>query len=422
MKARKLLDDCFLHDAERLKHEDAMRLIRQRVRRVSDIETVPLEKAAARIIAQDWAAPRDIPLFTNSAVDGYAFAHASLGAGETRLQVVMRAAAGDRARGKIGRGEAVRIFTGAPLPEGADSCIMQEDVKVEGDWIIVPPGLKLGANRRKAGEDAAAGAVVVRRGMRLRPQEIAAVASTGASAIPCYASLRAGLISTGNELVRPGEALSSSGVYDSNHSMLRGLLAGSGAQVKDLGIVADERQAVDAAIQSAARQCDIVFSTGGASRGEADHVVKALAQQGVVHGWQLAVKPGRPLAIGQIGDTVFMALPGNPVAVFVTFLLYGLPVLSLLQGESWREPQRYPLRTGFAYAGKKTGRREFWRGWIEESSEGPRLKKFERDGSGLISGLTRATGLIEVPEEVSEIAEGDFLGYIPFTEFGLPAP
>jgi molybdopterin molybdotransferase len=239
MKARKLLDDCFLHDAERLKHEDAMRLIRQRVRRVSDIETVPLERATSRIIAQDWAAPRDIPLFTNSAVDGYAFAHASLGAGETRLQVVMRAAAGDRARGKIGRGEAVRIFTGAPLPEGADSCIMQEDVKVEGDWIIVPPGLKLGANRRKAGEDAAAGAIVVRRGTRLRPQEIAAVASTGASAIPCSAPLRAGLISTGNELVRPGEALSSSGVYDSNHSMLRGLLAGSGAQIKDLGIVAD---------------------------------------------------------------------------------------------------------------------------------------------------------------------------------------
>jgi molybdopterin molybdotransferase len=422
MKARKLLDDCFLHDAERLKHEDAIALIRQRVRRVTDIDTVPLAKAAARIIAQDWVAPCDIPAFTNSAVDGYAFAHASLGAVETRLQVVMRTAAGDTPQGMIGKGEAVRIFTGAALPEGADSCIMQEDVRAERDSIIVPPGLKPGANRRRAGEDAAAGAVVVQRGTRLRPQEIAAVASTGASAIPCYSPLKAGLISTGNELVRPGEDLKSGGVYDSNHYMLRGLLEGTGAAVKDFGIVADERQAVEAAIQSAGRQCDVVFSTGGASRGEADHVVKVLAQQGVVHGWQLAVKPGRPLAIGQIGDTVFMALPGNPVAVFVTFLLYGLPVLSLLQGECWREPRRYPLRAGFAYAGKKTGRREFWRGWIEESSEGPKLKKFGRDGSGLISGLTRATGLIEVPEEVTDIAEGDMLAFIPFTEFGLPAP
>jgi molybdopterin molybdotransferase len=422
MKARKLLDDCFLHDGERLKHEDAIRLIRQRVRRVTDVETVPLEKAVARIIAEDRIAPRDIPAFTNSAVDGYAFAHASLGVGETPLRVVMRAAAGDSARGKIGRGEAARIFTGAALPEGADSCIMQEDIKLEGDRIIVPPGLKPGANRRKAGEDTAAGEIVVRCGTRLRPQEIAAIASTGASEIACYAPLRAGLISTGNELARPGEDLKSSGVYDSNHYMLRGLLAGTGAEIKDFGIVGDERQSVESAIRSAARQCDVVFSTGGASRGESDHVVKALAQQGVVHGWQLAVKPGRPLAIGQIGDTVFMALPGNPVAVFVTFLLYGLPVLSLLQGKSFREPQRYMLRTGFAFAGKKTGRREFWRGWIEESSEGPRLKKFERDGSGLISGLTCASGLIEVAEEIGAVREGDVLPFIPFTEFGLPAP
>jgi molybdopterin molybdotransferase len=418
-KARVLVDDCFLPDRERLKHDEAIDLIRERVHRVADVEPVALEHATGRILAEDVTAPRDVPGFANAAVDGYAFGHSSLGPGETRLKVVMRAAAGDEVHSILQRGEAVRIFTGAALPEGADTCIMQEDVSVEDDEIIVPAGVKPGANRRKAGEDVKAGETVVTSGTVLRPQEIAAIASTGSSGVNCFERLKVAIISTGNELARPGDRLKSSGVYDSNHFMLRGLLGGTGAQIDDFGIITDERGSVDVAIAKAAETCDVILSSGGASRGEADHIVRAILDMGVLHAWQLAVKPGRPLAMGQIGDKVFLGLPGNPVAVFVTFLLYTLPVLARLQGQTWQPPQRYPLQAGFTFRGKKAGRREFWRGWVEPTEAGPRLKKFGRDGSGLISGLRQATGLIEVPEDVTDVFEGELVSFIPFTEFGL---
>jgi molybdopterin molybdotransferase len=422
MKARRLVDDCFLNDGERLTHEEAIALIRERVSAVADVESVALMEASERVLAEDRSAPRDVPAFANAAVDGYAFAHASLGRGQTRLEVVARAAAGQEAKRALRPGEAIRIFTGAALPEGADSCVMQEDVEVEGRDIIVPHGIKPGANRRKAGEDMKAGEVIAKRGMRLRPQDIAALAAAGVEDVKCFAPLTVGLISTGNELVRPGAAQGPVQVYDSNHFMLRALLKRMGARTQDFGIIGDEAAAVEKAIAEAAERCDLVFSTGGASRGEADHVIKAIQEKGVVHGWQLAVKPGRPLGIGQIGDAVFLALPGNPVAVFVTFLLYGLPVLARLQGMNWRAPQRYGLKAGFSLPQKKQGRREFWRGWIEETAEGQRLKKFARDGSGLISGLRQATGLIEVPEAVTEVRDGDMLDFLPFTEFGIDPP
>jgi molybdopterin molybdotransferase len=422
MKSRRLLDDCFLHDAERLRHEDALALIRERVSCVAKVEPVPLAQASGRILAEEIKAPRDVPGFTNAAVDGYAFAHASLVSGRTRLRVVARAAAGEAEAAALQPGEALRIFTGAVMPEGADTCIMQEDVEVEGHDIIVPKGIKPFANRRMAGEDMKAGERIVAGGQRLRPQDVAALASAGVEAVRCFAPLQVGLISTGHEIVRPGTALKPSQVYDSNHFMLRALLQRTGAQILDFGIIEDERAAVDAAIAEAAGHCDLVFSTGGASRGEADHVIKAVQAKGVLYGWQLAVKPGRPLGIGQIDDTVFLALPGNPVAVFVTFLLYGLPVLGQLQGMNWRVPQRYGVKAGFSFAKKKQGRREFWRGWIEETAQGPRLKKFARDGSGLISGLRQAMGLIEVLEDITQVREGDVLNYIPFTEFGIDPP
>lgn len=422
MKVRRLVDDCFLHDAERLKHEEAVALIRERVGCVADIERVALAEALGRVAANEVKVLHDVPGFTNAAVDGYAFAHSSLGERSTLLKVVARTAAGEEAGRALRPGEAVRIFTGAVLPEGADTCIMQEDVEVVGDDIIVPRGVKSGANRRKAGEDMQAGDAIARRGMRLRPQEIAALAAAGVAEIDCFAPLKVGLMSTGNELVRPGKPLKAAQVYDSNHFMLRALLQRTGAQIEDFGIIGDERRTVDQAIGKAASKCDVVFSTGGASRGEADHVIDAIREKGVLHGWQLAVKPGRPLGMGQVGDTVFLALPGNPVAVFVTFLLYGLPVMARLQGMSWREPQRYGVRAGFSFAKKKQGRREFWRGWIEETQQGPRLQKFARDGSGLISGLRQATGLIEVKEEVTDVGEGDVLDFIPFTEFGIDPP
>jgi len=421
-KARRLMDDCFLHDRDRLKHEDALKLIAERVSRVAEVQSVALAEAHGRVVAEDVRAPRDVPDFANAAVDGYAFAHSSLGPGATKLKVRLRIAAGDTAGTVLGPKEAARIFTGAAMLVGSDTCVMQEDVTVEGTWITLPPGLKAGANCRRAGEDLKKGESVVRRGDRLRPQEIAAIASTGGAKVDCFERLRVGLLSTGNELVRPGADLERGHVYDSNHAMLCGLIAASGAEAVDFGIAPDDQISVERLVAQAAEQCHVIVTTGGASRGDADHIVSTIMKTGVLYAWQLAVKPGRPLAMGQIGDKVFLGLPGNPVAVFVTYLLYVQPVLARLQGMTWREPQRYPVVAGFAVKKKKTGRREFWRGWIETRAEGARAKKFARDGSGLISGLRQATGLIEVREEVSEVREGDLVDFIPFTEFGILPP
>jgi molybdopterin molybdotransferase len=417
---RKLLDDCFLHDKERMRHDDAVALILERLSPVAGVETVELSQAHGRVLAQTITSPRNIPAFKNAAVDGYAFAGSDLVAdGATRLDVVMRVAAGHSPDGALKPGQAARIFTGAVMPEGADTCVMQEDTTLDGDAIVIPKGLKPGANTRKAGEDVKAGECMLQPGERLRAQDVAAIASTGCDLVEVRQPLKVALISTGDEVVRPGNPLGDGQVYDSNHHLLRGLLRTAGAEVVDYGVIADRREDVESAVTRAALECNVILTTGGASRGEADFIVETIQKLGSLHAWQLAVKPGRPLAMGQVGDCVFFGLPGNPVAAFVTFLLYAQPMFARLQGASWQPPQRYPLPAGFEIAKKKTDRREFWRGWVENGASGPVLRKFERDGSGLISGLRQATGLIEVPEEASSVAEGDLLGFIPFSEFGI---
>ncbi|MGH6873870.1 MAG: molybdopterin molybdotransferase MoeA, partial [Aestuariivirgaceae bacterium] len=259
-KARRLMDDCFLHDKDRLKHEEALKLIAERVGEVAEAQSITLADAHGRVVAEDVLAPRDVPDFANAAVDGYAFAHSSLGPGETKLKMRLRVAAGETADAALGPKEAARIFTGAAMPIGSDSCAMQEDVTVEGEWIAVPPGLKAGANCRRAGEDLKKGEIVVRRGVRLRPQEIAAIASTGRNEVACFERLRVGLLSTGNELLRPGTELKRGQVYDSNHSMLRGLVAASGAEAVDFGIVPDHQASVERMVAKAAEQCHVIVT------------------------------------------------------------------------------------------------------------------------------------------------------------------
>jgi molybdopterin molybdotransferase len=420
----KLIDDCFVLDKDRLPHDEAIAILKSRVRPVVGVENVKLAEAAGRFLAEDIHSPRPIPAHDNAAVDGYAFAHEAYDqANGTRLRVAGQAAPGHPFDKRPPPDETVRIFTGAVMPKGFDTIAMQEDVRLEqsGDetWAHIPPGLKQGANRRLAGEDATAGAVLLEAGARLRPQDVATAAATGLDRVNCYAKLNVAIQSTGDEILRAGESFVPGKVYDANAPMLQGLAGAAGVDAVDLGILSDKAEEVRAALAAASRQYHAIILSGGASQGAEDHVVKSLDALGTRHLWQIAIKPGRPMSFGQISDCVVLGLPGNPVAVFVCFLIYVRPVLTRLAGGAWPEPPRFPLPAAFAQK-KKVGRREFWRAKLRRGGDGKlQVAKFPRDGSGLISSLREADGLIEVAEDVAEVKEGDTVDFIPFAAFGL---
>jgi molybdopterin molybdotransferase len=391
---------------------------------VVDVERLSLAQAAARYLAEEIISPRAIPAHDNAAVDGYAFAYASYKQDNgAKLKVIGHAAAGHPFEGAVSEHSTVRIFTGAVMPVGFDTVAMQEDVRLEqcGDELcaLIPGGLKQGANRRLAGEDTPAGGVLLEAGTRLRPQDVASAAATGRERLACYKKLEVAILSTGDEILRPGESFSPGKVYDANAAMLQGLVGAVGANAMDLGVLPDKAELVKAALADAARAYDAVIISGGASQGAEDHVVRSLDALGKRHLWQIAIKPGRPMSFGQIGECVVLGLPGNPVAVFVCFLIYVRPVLTRLGGGTWPEPHRFPLPAAFSQK-KKVGRREFWRAkLVNEKRKGLEVTKFARDGSGLISSLREADGLIEVVEDIDEVKEGELVHFIPFSEFGL---
>jgi molybdopterin molybdotransferase len=310
------------------------------------------------------------------------------------------------------------------MPSGHDTVAMQEFVIVEeqgGEWFAtIPGGLKQGANRRLAGEDSKNGTVLVKPGTRLRPQDVASAAACGLDRLRCYAPLRVAILSTGDEILRAGDPFLPGKVYDANAPMLDGLIKSVGAEPADLGVLKDDADRVRDALKDAASRYHVLVISGGASQGAEDHVAKTINDIGKRHLWQIAIKPGRPMSFGQIGSAVVLSLPGNPVAVFVCFLVYVRPVLARLAGGAWPEPVRYPLPAAFAQT-KKAGRREFWRAQLATKDGRLSVAKFPRDGSGLISSLREADGLIEVSEEVSEVKEGDMVDFIPFAELGLQA-
>jgi molybdopterin molybdotransferase len=302
------------------------------------------------------------------------------------------------------------------MPAGADTVFMQEDATLDGDHVVLPPGLKFGANRRKAGEDIAAGSLVLRAGQRLRAQDIGLVASLGFSEIAANAKLRVAVFSTGDELREPGTNAPAGSVYDANRHVLLALLDGLGFQANDLGILKDSPDAVRAALGDAAATNDAIVTSGGMSTGEEDHVRAAVTALGQIHFWRLAIRPGRPLAFGTVSGKAFLGLPGNPVAMMVTFLRFARPVLLRLAGASHVEPQLHRVRLAEPVR-KKLGRREWLRVRLMAGADGvPVAHKFPRDGAGILSSLVWSDGLIEIAEETTALAAGDLVDYLPFTE------
>lgn len=411
------IDDCFTPGADLMPLEEALALLANTLEPVAGTETVALIDALNRTLAESVVSDRDVPPHNNSAVDGYAFFHDDVSSdNETRLPVTGRIAAGHPLERAASRAEALRIFTGAPVPEGPDTVIMQEDVRVEGDDVIFGPGIKRGANLRIRGEDIGTGDAVLEAGIRLRAQELGLAASVGRAELKVRKRLRAAIFSTGDEVRDPGGDAPEGCIFDANRYTVGALLRELGCEVTDLGILPDDFDAIRDAIRKAADGHDLLITSGGVSVGDEDHVKAVIDSLGSIHFWRLAIKPGRPIALGRVGEAAFIGLPGNPVAAMTTFMRIARPVILWLSGRRDVDPQIYRVRTAFAFQ-KKAGRREWLRAHLVRDASGePRAVKFASDGSGVLMSMVVADGLVELPEHVETVGEGDMVDFLPFSE------
>ncbi|MGB8397462.1 gephyrin-like molybdotransferase Glp [Bradyrhizobium sp.] len=410
-----LSDDCFAFGGPMMSVEEAVGIIAARVTGVEEVETVALTDADGRVLARDIAAPLPLPPFTNSAVDGYAVSGSTLPqAGEQAFAIAGRVQAGASALARVKPGEAMRIFTGAPMPDGADTVFMQEDVRVENDRVVLPAGLRPGANVRPAGEDVPLGYPAMQAGRRLRPQDVALAAAFGLTELGVIRRIRVAVFSTGNELVSPGEARAAAQLFDSNRVMLMAMLRRLGCEVRDLGIVRDDRAALAGALRKAAGAHDLILTSGGVSTGEEDHVKAGVEAAGKLVLWRMAIKPGRPVAMGIIGGTPLIGLPGNPVASFVTFVHVVRPTVLALSGAQLLPLVPMPVRASFAYR-KKIARREYVRVNLRKADDGVlEAIKFPREGAGLLSSLVDTDGLVELGEQVTAVEPGQTVGFLAY--------
>ena len=415
-----LSDDCFAQNGRLMSVDEALDLLRHRLAPVTMAEEVSLADAGGRILATDVHSDRAVPPHDNAAVDGYAVFFDDLRPdGPTRLPIGRRVAAGHPIAEAPRRGQALRVFTGAAMPAGPDTIFMQEDCRVDGDFVDLPPGIKRGANLRHAGEDVTPGSVILTTGRRLRPQDVGLAASIGRNRLSVHRRLRAAIFSTGDEIADPGTVLPAGGVFDANRYALRPALMQLGCAVTDLGIVKDDRVRLETALRDAAAEADLIVTSGGVSLGDEDHVKAAFeAIGGHLDVWRLAIKPGRPLALGHLAvggrSVTFVGLPGNPVAVLVTLLIVARPIILQLAGAVEPEPTRLPVRAGFQYR-KKAGRREYLRVRLSDAEDGvPVARKFPREGAGILTSMVEADGLVELRDDSCEVREGEIVPYISF--------
>lgn len=428
-----LTDDCFAFDGPLISTDAALSLIAARAEPVAGIEEIALSNALGRVLAEPVVAAHAVPPYDNSAVDGFAIYADDLSTEiDTVLPIRGRVAAGHPLGRPQARGEAVRIFTGAPMPAGPgggpgpDTVMMLEDCETTGDGpdgerVRLRPGIKRGANRRPAGEDVAPGAEPVAVGTRLRPPEVGMLAALGRDRIKVRTPLTVALFSTGDEVCAPGGPLPDGALYDSNRFTISAALTAIGCSVADLGILKDDAAGIRTTMRTALGRYDAVLSTGGMSMGEEDHVRAAIEALGSLTFWRIAIKPGRPVGLGLVdagaGRRPFIGLPGNPVAALTTFIVLARPLLQTMAGETMRPPVRQRVKAGFSYR-KKEGRREFVRVTVDADPDGgaPIARKHGRGGAGMLSSLVGADGFVELAEDVTRVAEGDSVPYLSFAE------
>jgi len=410
-----LRDDCFALPAgvDWTPVDEALAMLRERLRPVVGMSDVPLAGARGRVLAAPVVARRANPPQANTAVDGYGFAHAALTGGDQVLPLAPgRAAAGAPHDRPVPKGQALRVLTGAALPEGVDTVILQEDVTLGEGEIAFRGGIRPGANTRAAGEDVQAGDTALEPGRVLTPADLALCAAVGVAALSVHDPLTVGVLSTGDELAEPGAPAGPGQIHDANRPMLTALIEEFGHRPVDLGRVPDDRAALRATLDRGAAETDLILTSGGASAGDEDHVSALLNEAGAMAQWRIAIKPGRPLALGLWAGTPVFGLPGNPVAAMVCTLIFARPAMALMAGQGWTAPQAVEVPAAFSKS-KKPGRREFLRARLRDG----RAEVFKSEGSGRISGLSWAEGLVELPDGAAEIAPGDPVRYIPFASF-----
>jgi molybdopterin molybdotransferase len=394
--------------------EDALSTLLRYAQPVATTEKVQTIQALGRVLAEQVVSGVTVPPLDNSAMDGYAVRVADLNAvGETTLPVSQRIPAG-QVGSPLQPGTAARIFTGAPIPEGADTVIMQEDCTVDGDNVTIRRLAKAGENIRRAGEDVMAGAEILAPGTRIGPGEMGLAASVGAALVPVFRKLRVATFYTGDEIVMPGQALKPGQIYNSNRFALTGLLERMGCEIMDLGIVPDKFEATVQVLDRAAEHADLVITSGGVSVGEEDHVKAAVEKLGRLEMWRIAMKPGKPLAFGMVRGAPFIGLPGNPVSAFVTFCLFVRPFILQRQGVSSTPSGSFSVRADFSWP-KAGTRREYVRGKLQYGLDGmPEVSIYPNQSSGVLTSVVWADGLVDIPIGTT-VEPGQIVRFIPFS-------
>ena len=396
------------YDPNSMPVEKAREHIRAFLSPITAVERLNIRAALGRVLAQDVISPMNVPQHDNSAMDGYAVRFDDLKTdAEATLKVIGTALAGKPYEGTLGSGQAVRIMTGAVIPAGADTVIQQERARASGEQVAVMPVPKKGTNTRSAGEDLRAGAAALKRGQLVRPAEIGMMASLGIGEVAVYRKLRVAFFSTGDELVAVGAPLGPGQIYDSNRYTIYGLLVRLGCEVLDMGVIRDTPQDVERAFEEAAQAADVVITSGGVSVGEADYVKQILDRLGEVLFWKIAMKPGRPLAYGKIGNAHFFGLPGNPVAVMVTFYQFVRDALLHLQGQTGITPLPTQKVVCTSPIKKAPGRTEFQRGILSRDANGQWSVRTTGDqGSGILSSMSQANCFIILPTDQGNVPAG----------------